>query len=149
MIDPRQADSFLAELDATLPSSADPAALAMQSIAARFPHYRWVGIYWLRGDALELGPFVGAATEHTRIKVGQGVCGTAVAEDRNQIVADVRQLDNYLACSLHTRAEIVVLIRRHGRVLGQIDADADEVAAFDHSDEALLAAVAERLAALV
>jgi GAF domain-containing protein len=148
MIQPNQAAAFLKELDQALDGSADPAALAMQMIAGGFPHYRWVGVYWLIGDALVLGPYVGAPTEHNRIAVGQGVCGTAVAQGENQIVPDVRQLENYLACSAATRSEIVVLIRRAGKVLGQIDADADETAAFDATDEALLMAVADRLTAM-
>ncbi len=71
----------------------------------------------------------------------------AVAEGRNQIVDDVRQVANYLACSVATRSEIVVLIRRGDEILGQIDADSDSPSAFDTSDETLLAAVAKRLAA--
>ncbi len=118
----------------------------MRLLADAFSHYRWVGIYWLEQDELVLGPFVGAPTEHQRIPIGRGVCGTAVAEGKNQIVADVRQLRNYLACSLETRSEIVVLIRKAGRIIGQIDADGDEEGAFDATDEALLTAVAERLA---
>ena len=119
----------------------------MDLIARWFPHYQWVGIYWLARDVLTLGPFVGKPTEHSRIAVGQGVCGTAVTEGRNQIVNDVRQVANYLACSVATRSEIVVLIRRGDEIIGQIDADSDAPAAFDKSDEALLTAVAERLAA--
>lgn len=149
MINPEHAAAFLHELDLALDGHADPVTLAMQLIAKRFTHYKWVGVYWLEGDTLVLGPYVGEPTEHTRIAVGQGVCGTAVAQGRNQIVRDVRQVANYLACSLKTRSEIVVLIRRAGRVLGQIDADADEPGAFDTTDEALLTAVAERLAALL
>jgi L-methionine (R)-S-oxide reductase len=117
-------------------------------IAESFKHYHWVGIYWLRDGTLVLGPYIGAATEHSRIAIGQGVCGTAVAEGKNQIVADVRELSNYLACSLETRSEIVVLIRKAGQIIGQIDADGNEPGAFDASDEALLVAVAERLANL-
>ena len=148
MIEPAQATAFLTELDAALPSSAEPVAAVMQLIARRFPHYKWVGVYWLRDGGLELGPYVGAPTEHTRIAVGQGVCGTAVAEGRNQVIVDVRELDNYLACSLTTRSEIVVLIRRSGEIIGQIDADGDVTGAFDASDEALLTVVAHRLARL-
>ncbi len=146
MIPPAEARAFLSELDAALPASPQPAALAMRLIAVRFPHYRWVGVYWLEGDMLVLGPYVGAATEHDRIAVGQGVCGTAVAQNKNQVIADVRAVANYLACSVETRAEIVVLIRRSGQVIGQIDADGHEVGAFDTSDEALLIEVAARLA---
>jgi GAF domain-containing protein len=105
-----------------------------------------VGIYWLEGDTLVLGPYVGAPTDHQRIPVGRGVCGTAVAEGKNQIVADVRLLSNYLACSLETRSEIVVLIRHGERIVGQIDADGHEPGAFDATDEALLTQVAGRLA---
>lgn len=146
MIPPIEAQAFLAELDAALPASPQPAALAMRLLAARFTHYRWVGIYWLEGRTLVLGPYVGQSTEHDRIAVGQGVCGTAVAENKNQVIADVRQVANYLACSVETRSEIVVLIRRTGQVIGQIDADGHEVGAFDTSDEALLTEVAARLA---
>ena len=71
--------------DAALPASPQPAALAMRLLAARFTHYRWVGVYWLEGDMLVLGPYVGAATEHDRIAVGQGVCGTAVADREDEL----------------------------------------------------------------
>jgi GAF domain-containing protein len=145
MIQPDHSLEFLNELAKALEESSDAPALAMQMIAERFPHYRWVGIYWLIDDALWLGPYVGDATEHIRISIGQGVCGTAVAQEKNLIVPDVRQLDNYLACSLKTRAEIVVLIRRGNQIVGQIDADADETNAFDTSDESMLIAVAEML----
>src|SRR6476620_5632316 len=129
MIRPDDAKSFLGELDRELGGSSDPALAAVRLIAERFEHYHWIGIYWLKDGALVLGPYVGAATEHTRIEIGQGVCGPAVAEGHNQVVRDVRQVENYLACSLRARAEIVVLIRRAGAVVGQIDADSDEVGA--------------------
>src|SRR5437868_734938 len=109
MIDPRRSEAFVAELDHVLATSHDRPLAAMKLIAKHFDHYHWVGIYWLRGDELVLGPYVGDATEHTHIPVGQGVCGTAVAENKNQVIADVRQISNYLACSVKTRAEIVVL----------------------------------------
>jgi L-methionine (R)-S-oxide reductase len=107
-------------------------------LAAAHPHWGWVGIYLLVGDTLVLGPYVGPPTEHTRIAVGVGVCGTAVARDRNVVVDDVTTLDNYLACSTGTRSEIVVLIRDGGDVVGQFDVDSDDLAAFGPADEALL-----------
>ncbi len=110
------------------------------------PAYDWSGIYRLEGDELILDEYVGASTEHTRIPVGKGVCGTAVAEQRNQVIEDVRELANYLACNTQTRSEIVVLIRREGQILGQIDIDGHTVGAFDASDEAMLEAMAEVLA---
>jgi L-methionine (R)-S-oxide reductase len=111
------------------------------------PSYQWSGIYRLEGPTLVLDAYVGAATDHTEIPVGRGVCGTAVAENANQVVADVRELENYLACSLQTRSEIVVLIRdADGVVIGQIDIDGHEVSAFDESDEALLEQIGRVLA---
>ncbi len=107
------------------------------------PEWDWVGVYVLAGGELVLGPYVGAPTDHTRIPVGRGVCGTAVATGANQVVADVTQLDNYLACSAATRSEIVVLIRHHGAIVGQFDVDSDTPDAFGPADEALLEALAE------
>ncbi|RJO71574.1 MAG: GAF domain-containing protein [Myxococcales bacterium] len=146
MISSEQSASLFSQiLDATR-QAADrdtAAAAAMRLIHDALPHYRWVGVYWLSGDTLELGPYIGAPTDHTRIPVGRGVCGAAVAENRNQVIDDVRTLGNYLACSMETRSEIVVLIRdAGGRILGQIDADGHKVGAFDTSDEAFLELVA-------
>ena len=99
-------------------------------------------MYLLVGDTLELGPYVGAPTEHVAIPVGVGVCGTAVARDTNVVVDDVRAQDNYLACSLATRSEVVVLIRDQGEVIGQFDIDSDNVAEFDERDVAFLEGLA-------
>ncbi|MCX7763383.1 MAG: GAF domain-containing protein [Bacteroidia bacterium] len=120
----------------------------MQLLHEQIPHAHWVGIYWLHGQELVLGPYAGPPTEHTRIPVGRGVCGTAVAENQNQIVVDVREITNYLACNLETLSEIVVLIRHpeSGEILGQIDVDGTAVGAFDSSDEALLQRIAEQIA---
>lgn len=109
--------------------------------------YNWSGIYRLEGDTLVLDEYVGASTDHTRIAVGVGVCGTAVAEGKNQVIDDVRELTNYLACSLETRAELVVLIfSPEHEILGQIDIDGHTVGAFDRSDEAMLEEMAKTLA---
>ena len=110
--------------------------------------YHWGGVYLLRGSELELGPFVGAPTEHTKIPVGQGVCGAAVAQGHNINVPDVTALDNYLSCSPKTKSELVVLIRDpdDGRILGQLDIDSNKPAAFTADDEKLLERFARRLA---
>ena len=110
------------------------------------PKFNWVGIYLLHGDTLELGPFVGAATDHTSIQVGVGVCGTAVARDQDMNVPDVTQLTNYLSCSIETASELVVLIRDgNGRVLGQIDIDSHTRNAFGPAEEAAVRQVADEL----
>ena len=119
--------------------------LAMK-LLGELPTYNWSGIYRLDGEELILDAYVGEETEHTRIKVGVGVCGTAVAENANQVIHDVRELSNYLACSLKTRSELVVLIREGDNIIGQIDIDGHEVGAFDLSDESLLEKMAEVLA---
>jgi L-methionine (R)-S-oxide reductase len=109
-------------------------------------YYNWVGIYLVEGDTLVLHSYLGKPTEHTRIPIGIGVCGVAVAEGVNQIVGDVTRLNNYLACSVETRAEIVVLIRRGLEIFGQIDIDSDLENAFTHEDESLLSRIADLLA---
>ena len=101
------------------------------------PVWDWSGIYLLVGDTLVLGPRT-APVDHSRIAIGEGVCGTAVSEDRNQVVEDVREVENYLACSIHTRSELVVLIRDSGKIVGEFDVDSDTVGAFTQEDEALL-----------
>ena len=116
---------------------------AVQILKQEREHYNWVGIYLVEGDTLVLHNYIGKPTEHTHIPIGKGVCGVAVAEGTNQIVGDVTKLDNYLACSVETRAEIVVLIRRGDQILGQIDIDSDLENAFTRDDEALLSRVAD------
>lgn len=136
----------IAEAVADAPEIKSAADVSMRIIASELPYYKWVGVYWLEGEVLVLGTFVGAPTEHDRIKVGLGVCGTAVAANKNQVIEDVRTLDNYLACSLETRSEIVVLIRdKSGVIIGQIDADGDCVGDFNADDEEFL----EKVAALI
>lgn len=110
------------------------------------PGYEWSGVYRLEDDTLHLDAYTGDATDHTEIPVGRGVCGTAVAERRSQVIEDVQALDNYLSCSIKTRSEIVVLIESGEEILGQIDIDGHEVGAFDASDERFLRRVAAVLA---
>lgn len=119
---------------------------AMEFLAEQ-PGYDWCGIYRLEGETLVLDAYVGADTDHTRIAVGVGVCGSAVSENRNKVIEDVREEANYLACSIATRSEIVVLIRKGETVLGQIDIDGHTVGRFTAADEAMLSELAEVLAA--
>ena len=109
-------------------------------------HYHWVGIYFLEGRELVLGPYVGAPSPHTRIPVDKGICGAAVREGRTVNVPDVNADPRYLACSLETKSEIVVPLQADGRILGEIDIDSHSPSAFTPDDHALLEAVARRLA---
>ena len=110
------------------------------------PHYHWVGVYLLRGKELVLGSYVGKPTPHTRIPLNQGICGAAASTGQTLIVDDVNADPRYLACSLETRSEIVVPIQHQGRVLGEIDIDSDQPAAFTPHDRDLLEAIAALLA---
>jgi GAF domain-containing protein len=112
------------------------------------PAWDWSGVYLMVDGALVVGPFAGSdePPEHSRIEIGAGVCGTAVAENKNQIVRDVRELENYLACSSHTRSELVVLIHHKGEIVGQFDIDSDTVGAFTRKDERLLEVLADLIA---
>jgi L-methionine (R)-S-oxide reductase len=128
----------------------DPQAALRRSVERLeqgVPHYTWVGIYLLEGDELVLGPFIGKPSPHTRIPLGQGICGAAATEQATIIVDDVHADPRYLACSLETRSEIVVPIMREGQVLGELDIDSDVPAAFGPRDRELLEAVAAALAA--
>lgn len=140
--------SAIERLLATAPNSREGVKQTMVYLHDHRNDYHWVGVYVLRGDTLHLGPYVGPVTDHERIPVGRGVCGTAVAENKNQVIADVRELDNYLACNLETRSEIVVLVRdpANQSILGQIDVDGTKVDAFGHGEEAFLERVAKLLA---
>jgi L-methionine (R)-S-oxide reductase len=122
---------------------------AVELVHASNPRYHWTGIYELFPDGvLRLGPFVGAPTDHVFIAVGQGVCGTAVHERRNMNVPDVRSQPNYLACSAATRSELVVLIRKGGRIFAQLDIDSHDLDAFDGVSERQVEEVADWLAEL-
>ena len=123
--------------------------LACERIRGWGPPYTSVYAYMLRGDTLELEAYAGRDTEHVRIPVGSGVCGTAVAEARDQNVPDVGAVGNYLACNLDTRSELVVLIRRGGEILGQIDIDSDVPAGFGEREHAEVKQVADALAVLL
>jgi L-methionine (R)-S-oxide reductase len=127
----------------------DPAGAAEATVSllkAEIPHYTWVGIYLLDGNELVLGPFEGKPSPHTRIPLGRGICGAAAAEKATIIVDDVNADPRYLACSVETRSEIVVPILDNGDVVGEIDIDSDQPAAFGEVDRDLLEQVAALLA---
>jgi GAF domain-containing protein len=100
----------------------------------------------VHGDELVLEAFDGRATDHTRIPVGRGICGRAVAEGRDLNVPDVTNADGYLACSVETKSELVVLVRRHDEILGQIDIDSDVPDGFDAAEQEAVKTVADALA---
>ena len=123
--------------------------IAAEKIRAAGPPYTSVYLYMLHGSELVLEAYAGRNTDHTRIPVGVGVCGTAVALGKDQNVPDVRAVENYLACNIWTRSELVVLIRRGSLILGQIDIDSDVPDPFTPEEEAAVKQVADALAILL
>ncbi len=122
---------------------------AAEKMRAAGPPYTSVYLYMLHGKELTLEAFSGRETEHTRIPVGTGVCGTAVATGQDQNVPDVTAVNNYLACNTWTRSELVVLIRRGATILGQIDIDSDVPDPFTAEEELAVRQVADALAILL
>lgn len=124
--------------------------LTADSLRKAGPPYTSVYLYMLHGQELVLEAFSGRPTEHCKIEVGHGVCGTAVALGLDQNVGDVTALSNYIACNLHTRSELVVLIRnKSGSIIGQIDIDSDLPDPFTAQEEAAVRIVADVLGTLL
>jgi GAF domain-containing protein len=146
MPDPAALQAMIRDAILAAPSADAAVEQAVGLLARSCPHFTWTGVYLLEGDELVLGPFVGKPSPHTRIPIGRGICGAAAAQKATIIVDDVNADPRYLACSLDTRSEIVVPIMQGERVLGEIDIDSDQSAAFGPTDQALLEAVAGALA---
>ncbi|WP_370897181.1 GAF domain-containing protein [Chryseobacterium gossypii] len=104
------------------------------------PYFNWTGFYFKNGDKDELilGPYVGAPTDHTIIPYGKGICGQVAVSNETFIVPDVQLQDNYLSCSIDTKAEIVVPIFKNGENIGQIDIDSHTLDPFTKEDLEML-----------
>ena len=111
-------------------------------------YYNWTGFYFMNDEKqqLEIGPYVGAYTDHTVIPYGKGICGQVAVSGKTFEVPDVHAQDNYLACSLATKSEIVVPIYKGENLVGQIDIDSHELDPFTQADHDLLEAVANFVA---
>ena len=103
------------------------------------PRINWVGFYKMTDGALVLGPFQGKPA-CIRIEVGKGVCGTAVAENRTQLVYDVHQFPGHIACDCASNSEIVVPVRVKGEIWGVLDIDSPIIGRFSEADQAGLEA---------
>lgn len=141
--------SFYAELtgqaNALVAGEADRIANAANIAALIFyalPRINWAGFYFLQGDELVLGPFQGRPA-CVRIPVGRGVCGTAVAAGRSQLVADVHAFPGHIACDIASRSEVVIPLRDPlGKIFGVLDIDSPEVGRFGDDDLAGLEHIA-------
>lgn len=120
-------------------------AMALQSICVlletRVSHYTWVGFYFMNHSAktLHLGPYVGLPTDHVTIPFGKGICGQVAVSGTTYTADNVQEEDNYIACSIHVKSEIVVPIYdAHNTLIAQLDIDSDQVAAFSDADHQFL-----------
>lgn len=94
----------------------------------------WAGFYIMNKGSLMLGPFQGKVA-CIRIEVGKGVCGTAVSEDKTQLVKDVHQFPGHIACDSASNSEIVVPIHKDGQVVAVLDIDSPSLSRFDETDK--------------
>jgi len=114
-------------------------------------YYNWVGFYFKNGDKdeLKLGPYVGEPTDHIIIPFGKGICGQVAVSNKNFVVPDVAAQDNYLACSINVKAEIVVPIFVNEENIGQIDIDSATIDPFTKSDELFLEFVCSKVSEML
>lgn len=107
---------------------------------SEIPYYDWVGFYMANHETktLHLGPYVGEPTEHTVISFGKGICGQVAISNKTFLVDDVSSQDNYIACSITVKSEIVVPLFVNGVNIGQIDIDSHKPAAFTADDQLFL-----------
>lgn len=114
-------------------------------------YYDWVGFYFKNGDKreLKLGPYTGEPTDHTIIPFGKGICGQVAESNENFVVPDVQAQDNYIACSLTVKSEIVVPLFKNGENIGQIDIDSNTPDPFTEEDERFLEFVNQKVAEIL
>jgi GAF domain-containing protein len=120
-------------------------------LQSKVSHYDWVGFYFAQEEKkeLHLGPYAGAPTDHTVIPFGKGICGQVAVSNDTFIVPDVKAQDNYIACSIYVKAEIVIPLFVDGKNIGQIDIDSNTPDPFTNEDVKLLEYINEQLAQLL
>ena len=120
-------------------------------LRSEVPYYDWVGFYFRNGDKeeLKLGPYAGAPTDHTIIPFGKGICGQVAVSNQNFVVPDVAAQDNYIACSITVKAEIVIPLFVNGENVGQIDIDSNTPDPFSEEDERFLEFINEKVAGIL
>ena len=130
---------FLPDWELLISGETDEIAVLANTCAALREAFGffWIGFYLVKGSQLVLGPFQGDVACY-RIRKGRGVCGTAWAEEKTQVVPDVEQFPGHIACSSLSKSEIVVPMIADGEVLGVLDIDSDELATFDETDRIYL-----------
>ncbi len=136
----QSAEALTAGEDDAVANMANVSALLWQYL----PDVNWTGFYRVVGDELVLGPFQGKPA-CIRIGLGEGVCGIAAARGETQLVADVHSFPGHIACDADSESELVVPVKRDGKVIAVIDIDSPSQARFDADDAAGMEALAALL----
>lgn len=122
--------SIVSDVPYTMTNLANASALLYEKLE----NINWAGFYTVKEGKLVLGPFQGKVA-CTIIPFGKGVCGTAAAEDKTQLVPDVHQFKGHIACDSASNSEIVIPMHRHGEVFGVLDIDSPLFGRFDENDK--------------
>ena len=145
-------ESLFPQLEALWAGEDDLIANMVNTVAAikQVFDFHWVGFYFANNETktLHLGPYIGAATDHTIIPFGKGICGQVAVSNENFVVPDVQAQDNYIACSFKVKSEIVVPLFVNGENIGQIDIDSNVLDPFTAADERFLEFVNSEIAKL-
>ena len=120
-------------------------------LESEISYYDWVGFYFKNGDKneLKLAQYTGEETEHTIIPFGKGICGQVAVSNKNFVVQDVSEQENYISCGWKVKSEIVIPIFVNEENIGQIDIDSHTANIFTDEDEQLLEYVCEKLGAIL
>ncbi len=131
-------------------STAEKLQQICDTLISDYPHFHWVGFYFVNGDRqeLKLAQFSGKPTEHTIIPFGKGICGQVALSNENFIVQDVLEQENYISCGIDVKSEIVIPIFQAGKNIGQIDIDSHDKSPFTKEDEELLVFICNKVACL-
>ncbi|WP_224491593.1 GAF domain-containing protein [Robertkochia flava] len=143
-----QIDQIIADTERTPDQKMEAICELLQTSVA---HYDWVGFYFKNGDKneLKLRAFAGEPTDHTIIPFGKGICGQVAVSNENFVVPDVAAQDNYIACSINVKAEVVIPLFVNGENIGQIDIDSHTPDPFTEADERFLEYINKKVATLL
>ncbi len=118
---------------------------AVELLDAYSTGFDWTGVYIMRDGVLEVGPYLGPETPHTKIELNSGICGAAATGKKSIIVDDVTGDARFLACFPDTRSEIVVPLMDGDICLGEIDIDSNQNSFFSNDDRLMLEEIASML----
>ena len=135
MTDYKQLNAQLSALVEGIPHPIANMANAAALLYNTLDDINWAGFYLMEKGILVLGPFMGKPA-CIEIPVGKGVCGTAVAEDKTQLVYNVHEFPGHIACDSASNSEIVIPLRKGGQIIGVLDIDSPSIGRFDEADRA-------------